>query len=188
MGKCDICVNNVCTGKEAGGENMTSCELGGLGIKFDTLPVSDNAFTGGLYLKGFAEAVHALAVKKGWYDDSKNLKFSDFIGNIHAEVSEAFELYRKYKTVNRVFVTCKSGFFANCFYSDYPGFKKACLLDFDCLDCPQFLPEGIPVELADVLLRVFDMCEFYNIDLEFALKVKHRHNETRPYRHGGKAV
>lgn len=47
-------------------------------------------------------------------------------------------------------------------------------------------PEGIPVELADVVIRIMDMCEHYGIDLESAILEKHRYNLTRPYKHGGK--
>lgn len=49
-------------------------------------------------------------------------------------------------------------------------------------------PEGIPIELADVVIRVMDMCEHYGIDLEAAILEKHRYNQTRPYKHGGKVI
>lgn len=49
-------------------------------------------------------------------------------------------------------------------------------------------PEGIPIELADVVIRIFDMCEYYGINLEDAIKLKETYNRTRPYKHGGKKV
>lgn len=45
-------------------------------------------------------------------------------------------------------------------------------------------PEGTPVELADVLLRVFDYAESRNIDLVEAMLLKHEYNKSRPYKHG----
>lgn len=48
-------------------------------------------------------------------------------------------------------------------------------------------PCGIPVEFADLLIRVFDTCGRYGIDLENALKIKMEYNKTRPHKHGGKA-
>jgi NTP pyrophosphatase (non-canonical NTP hydrolase) len=47
-------------------------------------------------------------------------------------------------------------------------------------------PEGIPIEFADVLIRIFDFCENFGIDLETALEVKMEYNKTRPYRHNKK--
>ena len=47
-------------------------------------------------------------------------------------------------------------------------------------------PCGLPIELADVLIRIFDTCGKYNIPLEDALRIKLGYNKTREYRHGGK--
>jgi NTP pyrophosphatase (non-canonical NTP hydrolase) len=49
-------------------------------------------------------------------------------------------------------------------------------------------PEGIAVELADVLIRIFDTCGKYNIPLQEALDLKLAYNKTRPHRHGGKKL
>lgn len=47
-------------------------------------------------------------------------------------------------------------------------------------------PEGVPIELADVLIRVFDIAGRYGIDLDEAVLIKMQHNKTRPHKHGGK--
>jgi NTP pyrophosphatase (non-canonical NTP hydrolase) len=47
-------------------------------------------------------------------------------------------------------------------------------------------PEGVAVELADVLIRIADLCGALKIDLAEAVLVKMAFNKTRPYRHGGK--
>lgn len=49
-------------------------------------------------------------------------------------------------------------------------------------------PCGIPIELADVLIRIFDTCGYYGIDLEEAVMVKMQYNATRERRHGGKKL
>lgn len=49
-------------------------------------------------------------------------------------------------------------------------------------------PCGIGTELADVLIRIFDMCGHYKIDLETAVRQKMEYNKTRPYRHGNKII
>jgi NTP pyrophosphatase (non-canonical NTP hydrolase) len=47
-------------------------------------------------------------------------------------------------------------------------------------------PEGIPIELADVVIRILDFCGRWGIDLEDAMREKMAYNWTLPHRHGGK--
>lgn len=47
-------------------------------------------------------------------------------------------------------------------------------------------PEGVPIELADVIIRVLDMCAAYMIDIDAAVAQKMAYNRTRPFKHGGK--
>jgi NTP pyrophosphatase (non-canonical NTP hydrolase) len=49
-------------------------------------------------------------------------------------------------------------------------------------------PEGIPAELADVIIRTLDICGFYKIDIDRIVKLKMAYNKTRPHRHGGKKL
>jgi NTP pyrophosphatase (non-canonical NTP hydrolase) len=48
-------------------------------------------------------------------------------------------------------------------------------------------PEHFAEELADVCIRIFDLCGLKNIDLESAISKKMEFNKTRTYKHGGKA-
>ena len=48
--------------------------------------------------------------------------------------------------------------------------------------------EGVPRELADVVIRVMDLAEYYGIDLEKVIAEKHAFNKTRPFKHGGKKL
>jgi NTP pyrophosphatase (non-canonical NTP hydrolase) len=47
--------------------------------------------------------------------------------------------------------------------------------------------ENFVEELADVCIRVFDLCGAKDIDLETAISKKMQYNRTRSYKHGGKA-
>lgn len=47
-------------------------------------------------------------------------------------------------------------------------------------------PEGIPSEMADIIIRVLDICAFNGIDIAQAIADKMAFNDTRPYRHGKK--
>jgi NTP pyrophosphatase (non-canonical NTP hydrolase) len=49
-------------------------------------------------------------------------------------------------------------------------------------------PEGMPIELADAVIRILDFCAYVDVDLEKYILLKHEYNKTRPYRHGGKAA
>lgn len=77
---------------------------------------------------------------------------------VTSEVAEAFEEVRKGKAMTETY------------YSE--GGKM----------------EGVPSELADVVIRVMDICEYYGIDLEKVIAEKHEFNKTRPYKHGGKVL
>lgn len=47
-------------------------------------------------------------------------------------------------------------------------------------------PEGVPSELADVVIRVLDICGHLGIDIGDAIERKLAYNATRPYKHGKK--
>lgn len=49
-------------------------------------------------------------------------------------------------------------------------------------------PEGIPIELADILIRIADTCGARGINLTEALRLKMAYNKTRPTRHGDKSL
>lgn len=42
------------------------------------------------------------------------------------------------------------------------------------------------VELADAVIRIFDLCTRYNLPIAEAILAKHKYNLTRPYKHGKK--
>ena len=45
-------------------------------------------------------------------------------------------------------------------------------------------PEGVPVELADTLIRILDFCGAWNIDIQGIVAAKMAYNSTRPPKHG----
>lgn len=49
-------------------------------------------------------------------------------------------------------------------------------------------PEGIAVELADCVLRIFDWAGLMGVDLSSILIEKHKYNKTREFKHGGKLL
>lgn len=49
-------------------------------------------------------------------------------------------------------------------------------------------PEGMAVELADCVLRIFDWAGCMGVDLESILVEKHNYNTSREFKHGGKLL
>ena len=49
-------------------------------------------------------------------------------------------------------------------------------------------PEGIPVELADCVIRILTFCNKFGIDLQDVVRQKMEYNNTRPVRHGGRKI
>jgi hypothetical protein len=47
-------------------------------------------------------------------------------------------------------------------------------------------PEGVPVEIADIIIRALDFMHEMGIDVEETIRQKMQFNWTRPYRHGRK--
>lgn len=129
-----------------------------------------------LQINEFVKEVGENAVNHGWWDDERT--FGELIALCHSELSEALEEYRRGKKPDEVYFTCTN-----------PG--EGCgVLATECNSDCDYLgkPEGIPTELADVVIRVFDMCHHYGIDIESILKEKHAFNKSRPYKHGGKVI
>lgn len=49
-------------------------------------------------------------------------------------------------------------------------------------------PDGIAVEMADCVIRIFDWFGAVGISPYEVILQKHKYNETRPYKHGGKRI
>lgn len=104
------------------------------------------------------ELVHqsySLAKEKGWHDQPRSIL--EALALVHSEVSEAVEEVRAGNDPREIS------------YAENPKRLK---------------PLGLPIELADAVIRIADLCGELGIDLEKAIEIKHQYNRTRPYRHG----
>jgi hypothetical protein len=53
---------------------------------------------------------------------------------------------------------------------------------------PTRKPAGIPIELADCIIRILHFSGKHGIDIAEAVREKMEYNETRPFKHGNKAL
>lgn len=82
----------------------------------------------------------------------------DRLALVHSEVSEALEAYRESGSTTEAW------------------------------EREDGKPEGVPSELADVVIRVLDLCYVEGIDLQEHVQSKLAYNAGRPHLHGGKKL
>jgi NTP pyrophosphatase (non-canonical NTP hydrolase) len=109
-------------------------------------------------VRGWQKAIHDWAEGKGWWDKDRPRSFGDLTMLMVTELAEAYEEHREGRGVTEIYER-----------PEKPGKL-----------------EGIPVELADCVIRIFDFAEEHGIDLQEVMARKHAYNHTRAHRHGGK--
>lgn len=158
-------------------------------------------------LNRLAAAIHENAVARGWYEPERVRPFDGMMMNVVGEVAEAQEEWRKGHGFNETYLRLSTNNLnaAAAFKMEdgrlwrrnpkygLPGHQgpEWLVMDLELLrQMPEYVgmikPEGIPTELADIIIRVLDICAYHGIDIEAAIADKARYNEHRPYRHGGK--
>lgn len=118
-------------------------------------------------LNDLAQECHQVATSKGWNSETRT--FGDLIALMHSELSEALEEFRKGYGFNEIYFECDS--------HEYSEHSQA--------GCK---PEGIPIELADAIIRILQFCGTHGVDIQTAFDFKMKYNTTRSYRHGGKKI
>lgn len=116
--------------------------------------------------------VHKNAVEHGWWDSEREI--GTILMLIVTELAETMEEHRNGFKPNEVYYSGKT--------KEGEAFTSTTGTEI----CKK--PEGIPIELADAVIRILDYCGKEGIDLDRAISIKHEYNKTRPYKHGGKQV
>jgi|SRR5215813_14107659 len=121
--------------------------------------------------------IRKLNVAKGWRvhfpDDAPAPRtgpwFAAYCALATTEVSEALDAYRD-KTWSSVKDPC----------INYVADNAACMHDHK--------PIGVGPELADALIRILDMADIWDVDIEYELARVLTYGWTRPYQHGGRVL
>lgn len=132
------------------------------------------------HLNELAAQCHAMSVEKGFYDDAPQVGDKGWvefdamkIALMHSELSEALEELRKGQNPEELYYMGHHPDTGDEYYSSMPTDDNGKLLK----------PEGVPAELIDTVVRIFDYAAFRGIDLGKAFQDKLSFNACRPRLH-----
>lgn len=124
-------------------------------------------------LNQLAKEARDIAVAHGFADDRN---FGEIIALIHSEASEALEEWRNGHKPTEIYYVGRNS------YTAEPWPEGAYAVTDEERNIMK--PEGIPIELADIIIRVLNYCGAKGIDIEHAVQTKMTYNSTRPHKHG----
>lgn len=116
-----------------------------------------------------AKEIHDINISKGFWD-KENWNFGEKIALIHSELSETLEAHRDDRRAN-----------VPCFEAMEDRWERS---PGDAFSFKSNIKNTVEDELADVCIRVFDLCTKMNIDLEKHIRLKVDYNKLRPRLHG----
>lgn len=136
-------------------------------------------------LKKFMEEVHQVSKERGWWDKPHKTDL-ECVALMVSELAEVMEELRLDPPQPPIYqITNLRDLDPCCQNKDVivtpEGTNKFNIPWFNSSK-----PEGVAVELADCILRIFDFAEFHGLPLIQALQLKNAYNQTRPYKHGKK--
>lgn len=117
----------------------------------------------------WVDEINGWCTRKGWNDHLDKRSFGDWCTLMHTEITEAYEEYRDGHPLTEIYYSSLA--------DDTGGMVQAPLK-----------PEGVPIEIADLLIRVLHLCAHLGLNPGALIAQKMAYNETRPYRHGGKVA
>lgn len=129
-----------------------------------------------LPINAWRNIAHDAAQLKGWWEDERTV--GDIMALIHSEVSEVLEEHREGHEPAYVYQNK---------HNRREGFFLTPDANADCID-PNAKPLGIPIELADIIIKILDYCGKEDIDIQRAVAWKLRYNLGRDHKHGGKRI
>jgi NTP pyrophosphatase (non-canonical NTP hydrolase) len=109
-------------------------------------------------LNGSAKFIHDINVSKGFWDKERNV--GELLMLVVTELSEALEAHRK---------------------DNFAYYNPKGLLTFE-----EAVKDTFEDEIADSFIRLLDLCNALNIDIEKHIQLKVAYNQTRERLHGKK--
>lgn len=129
-------------------------------------------------MKNLIEKAHSTAKEKGFWESERNTP--ELLMLIVSELSEALEALRKNHYADKsVADGLKQDIDLNHTDDEFQmnrGIWKALF--------EEKIKSSFEDEIADVAIRLFDLCGGLNIDLEKHIELKMKYNSMRGYKHG----
>ena len=129
-------------------------------------------------LNELAKQIHNNAKNKGFYESEKNI--GEILCLIHSELSKALEADRKGRYSDISYFLERQNQIKSSYNDGTLAIKQE---DFVFL-FKHCIKDTFEDELADVVIRILDLCAFKGIDLENHIKAKIRYNSSREHKHG----
>lgn len=120
-------------------------------------------------IKKIMQEIHKNAVEKGFWEDKATKNVGEVLMLVVSELAEALEADRKGKRVKTSDVAWMEA-----------SQDESHLYEEHFQDT---IKDTFEDEIADAVIRLFDLSEGFGIDLEFHIKHKLEFNKRRPYKH-----
>lgn len=118
-------------------------------------------------LNDYSREIHWYAKEKGFWDTPRET--GTLLMLIVSELAEAMEADRKVR------------------YARLKSFETGLHLGGNWeANFEEYIKDTYEDEIADTLIRIFDLCGERNIDIDRHIALKLKYNQTREYRHGKK--
>jgi len=122
-----------------------------------------------------SEEIHSNAKAKGFWE--QGLDLPKMLMLTVSELSEAMEADRKDKIYRSNHFLKELDINEEVSSEDEKYFQQ----EFEVS-----VKNTIQDELADAMIRIMDIAQYMNIDLQWHIQMKMKYNELRPYKHGKK--
>jgi NTP pyrophosphatase (non-canonical NTP hydrolase) len=125
-------------------------------------------------INNLIELSHSTAKEKGFWDSERNIP--ELLMLVVSELSEGLEALRKEHKSNPDTV---SSLYNSYLEEPYPMDAETFKTEFQ-----NHVKNSFEDEIADTVIRLFDLCGGLGIDLETHILLKINYNKLRGYKHG----
>ncbi len=127
------------------------------------------------FIEFYKKDIHENAEKKGFWKQPVNIPEKLML--TVSEISEALEALRDDNF-------CRDADVISLYELIMTGDSEETKIFKDLFE--QRIKNTFQDEIADSIIRLLDICHYYNIDIERQLAIKHEYNKLRPFKHNRK--